>query len=267
MAEIPPDPQSGAPSGYSNYPRYGYGPSGGDPYRRPPGVYFDTIGQAWRLFQNNMGTWVGAIVLLWLIEIAIAIPYNIGSNYVLHGSPMGGGDLTALGIIRASVIGLVPGCIFSVFHAGLLNMALKEGRCEPTSIGDVFSGIRRFGSLAIAGLLTTLLIYLGIVLLIVPGLFAIGILSFVPLLILDRNMSPIAAIAEVWTTLRQHGFALFALIFLAGLLMCLGFCACCVGVLFTQPIYVLTIGLAYNNFYPRMGVQPSGYQIGAEPPR
>jgi hypothetical protein len=48
----------------------------------------------------------------------------------------------------------------------------------------------------------------------------------------------------------------------------LGYCLCLVGLLFTAPVYLMTLALTYNNFFP--GPNSIAYNqtmIGTEPPR
>ncbi len=264
MSEFPPPAD---PSGFSNYPRYGFGPTSPDPYRRPPGVYFDQIGQAWSLVQANLATWIGAVVLVAVIRWAVQIPIAFISNYLRYGSWIGGGELSYQSYAISWGIGFIPECATNVLGAGLMLMGLKTARCEPVAIGDIFRGFTAFGSLFLASILTSFLVYFGIALVIIPGLFVLGLVTFVPLLILDRNLSPVEAIVESYRTLRNHAFAIFALVFLACLVIVAGYCVCCVGALFAYPVFFVTLGLAYNNFYPRIDLQAAMTPIGVEPPR
>jgi hypothetical protein len=273
MSDYPPPPNG--PSGYSNYPRtqYGGGDPGYNPYQRPPGVYFDVIGQAWTIFQSNMATWVLSVLVAGITYYAIGIPYSV-ANFFMQGGmdqlqpghrPPNPFDPTHLMFNLGG--SFIVGCFGNVLMAGLFLMGLKQIRGEQISVGDVFLGFKRFGSLVGANLLTGLMIVIGIVLLIVPGLFLSGLLVMVPLLILDRNMGTVEAIQECWDRLRPYAFSLFGLMFVLGLVQVLGFCLCCVGALFTLPVYFIAMGLTYNNFFPRPPMQYQHTQIGVEPPR
>jgi len=138
---------------------------------------------------------------------------------------------------------------------------------ETIAIGDMFSGFRRMGSLMLGTLISTLAVDIGFALLIVPGIFLMGALVFVPLLILDQGMSPIDEVTRSVDTLKPHAWAMFGLVFVASLLAGLGACLCGVGVLFTAPIYLVTIGISYNNFFPASYGVTAGQPIGIEPPR
>jgi uncharacterized membrane protein len=95
----------------------------------------------------------------------------------------------------------------------------------------------------------------------------IGVLAFVPLLIIDREMTAMEAVKASYEALKPHGWMMCLLMIVLGLVSSLGFCACCVGILVTLPITIIGQALIYNNFFPPTNFGLSGTQIGMEPPR
>ncbi len=275
MSDYPPPPNG--PSGYSNYPRTPYGGSdpGYNPYQRPPGVYFDVIGQAWTIFQANMATWVLAVLVAGMCYYALAIPFNLITFFMQGGMDQfkpgaiqhRANPLDPSQLLLSGGLGFIVGSFGNVLMVGLFMMGIKQGRGEQVNISDVFLGFRRFGSVVGGSFLCSFLILLGFVCLIIPGFYLAGLLVLVPVLILERNLGPIEAIQECWDKLKPYGFNLFGLMFVLALIQMLGFCACCIGMLFTMPVYAISIGLTYNNFFPRAPMQYMHTQIGVEPPR
>ena len=263
MSDIPPPPRQD-PSGYSNYPRANF--STGQS-QRPPGVYFDAIGIAWRMVQAEMSTWVLTSLVFGILVYAIILPINLGTNILFYGSILGPTIPSATTYAVGILTGLIPGMLIGVIQAGMLNMAVKQARGEPIRVGDMFKGFSHIGHIMLAALITTILTYIGIVLLIIPGMFAIGLFTFVPILIVDQKMTAFEAIETCWKNLKPHALAIFALVFVAALLSGLGVCLLCVGILFTIPIFILTIGLTYTYFFPAAVSTGYNQQIGIEPPR
>ncbi len=241
MAEIPP---YNGPGGYSNYPRFEYNQ---DPYGRPPGVYFDSIGRAWTLVQANLATWVLSMVIVFALYYGSIICLEL---FVFGGMITAGSRATALPL-AIFPIAIVIGCVFQILLTGLMHMGLKQARNEQIGIGDIFSAFPQSVSVVIGMFVTSLIITVGIFLCIVPGLWLSGIFAFVPLLIADKNLTPIEALQLSYDTLKPHAWSLFALVFLSGLVGSLGGCLCGIGLLFTYPIYFVTIGISYNYFFPK----------------
>jgi len=261
MSDIPPPPWQ-PPSGYSNYPREHQST---DPYRRPPGVYFDSIGQAWSLVQANLGTWV----LEGLIFGAIYYAAVFGLEFLMIFSATSRSGIPATSTLILGIpLGIAVGCLMQILMAGQMVMGLKQARNEKIAVGDLFCAFQRGGWVILGMILTSICVFIGMCLCIVPGFFVAGLLMFVPLLIMDRNMTPIEAITTSYETLKPYAWAIFALSFVASLVASLGFCLCGIGGLFTFPIYYVTLGLTYNNFFPREAPTVfNQFHIGIEPPR
>ncbi len=262
MSQIPPDPSWQQPPGYSNYPR------ANDPFGRPPGVYFDAIGAAWKLVQSDLSTWILTTLVGGFLIALVAGGCNIGINMLVYGSILNTGPFDLMKYLTAAALGIIPNMVVGIFSGSLLYMGLKQARSEPLNIGDLFIGFQCAVPLMIATLFVSLVTALGFVCLIIPGFFLIGALSFTPLLVIDRNMNPIEAMKASFNTLRADAWAMFALLFVAGLVVALGYCACFIGILFTLPVYFVTVGLTYNTYFPGAPVAYGNqYQIGVEPPR
>jgi len=260
MSEIPPYQQQ---PNYSNYPRGGGNP---DPYRRPPGVYFDNIGQAITLVQGNLGTWV----LATLIAFGSYFVCIFAVDFLMIGTMMStGGRVNPSALLIIYPIFFVIALAFQILFAGLLNMGLKQARGEPIVVGDVFSGFPKAINVILAMLVTSILVAVGLLACFVGSWWVAGLLCFMPLLVVDKGLNPIEALQLSWDTLKPHAWGLFALVFVAGLIGGLGMLACGIGLLFTYPVYFSIMGLAYNNFFPMDAQNEFAYNqpIGFEPPR
>ncbi len=108
-----------------------------------------------------------------------------------------------LTLVQMLVITISLGILAPVTTAGYVQSllrAIREGR-EPR-VGDLFSEMRLFLPLFVYGLLVVLLTFLGLMLLVVPGLLVAAFIVFstiymIPLMT-DRDMGLIEAIKESW---------------------------------------------------------------------
>jgi uncharacterized membrane protein len=82
---------------------------------------------------------------------------------------------------------------------------------------------RNYINIVVASLLATIIIVIGFILLIIPGIIAACRLFMVPYLVMDKRMGGIEAIETSWQMTRGYGFTVFGLaitsffIFIAGL--------------------------------------------------
>src|SRR5262249_17446876 len=95
--------------------------------------------------------------------------------------------------VPAIFFGFINFAINCYIQAGLNRLLLKVARGEPVEISEMFSAGRYFWRFLLANLLFTIMLYLGLVLLIVPGIF-VGIIFWpIMYLIVDRDLAVIEA--------------------------------------------------------------------------
>ena len=102
-------------------------------------------------------------------------------------------------------------------------------------------------------ILTTVIVVVGLILVIIPGVIAALALMFATYLLIDRNLGPIEAMKESVRITKGHRWQLFLLaISLVGLNI-LGAIALLVGLLVTVPVSLLAVAHAYRTLAGKAG--------------
>jgi hypothetical protein len=200
----------------------------------PPG------GASW----SPMDAWAFAWKVVTTRFTTVALPIAIGSVVQsIVGGIVGGIGTAALtvlqsqGAIDADAIAVLNlafqgvsttfGLVIGAFMmGGFVTTALKACRGQPTSFGDVFSGGRYFGRMLVGMIVSFILIAVGMVLCIVPGIIvALGI-GLYNMLIVDQDMAGVDAVKKSWEMTKGHKLNIFLFgligigVFLAGVLAC-----------------------------------------------
>ena len=245
---------------YSNYPRMNPGSFG----VRPPGAHFDFVGEAFNIVRSDFATW-GVVSLLCLVATyAVSIPLSLLSNVVTYGSIIGGGSgFNPLGLLLTLVSSAVSYSVTYFLSVGIGMMGLRASRGETVTIGDLFRPFSRFVPVFAVSLVASFAVYLGLVLLIVPGIVATGLLALSGFAAYDQNLSAGDAIRWSVERSKPHLWAIFGLVFVASLVSGLGVILCCVGLLFTFPILGIVMGLTYGTFVP--APMAAGFSGGVDP--
>jgi len=185
----------------------------------------DCFSRSWNLVRDNF----------WLLAGATAVAKVIG--YAL-------GFIPALGISVAVLLALV-------FQGGLQWLFLKRIRGEAADLGDVFAGFSlAFVPLLLAGIVVHVLVGIGLVLCIVPGIYLmVSWRLFVPLLIIDKGLEFWPAMELSRRVVTKHWWQCFGLLLLSALVGLLGLLGCLVGIFFTMPIAVGAIVYAYLDIF------------------
>ncbi len=176
------------------------------------------------------------LFLIGLIALLIGLPAGMGEWF---------GDIAVAGAIFG-FFGLVYGVLVSgPVDYGVAFAFLKAARGDKLEIKDMFEAFKNYWNAVLASLLVSVIVIVGLVLLIVPGIIFACKLAFTPYLVVDRKMAVIQAIKESWRMTGGHAWKVFLIgllaipIFIAGLI-CFG-----VGVI----ISIMWINLAFASLY------------------
>jgi uncharacterized membrane protein len=181
----------------------------------------DTIGRSWELLKGNFWPLVGVTLVVLLVQgIANAIPIlGIFASFLLTG----------------------------VFTGGLYFYYLRRLRGEAVEFGDAFAGFTlAFVPLMLAGLVVSLLTCIGLLLLVLPGIYLAVAWSFTVLLVIDRKLEFWTAMEVSRRVITAQWWRMFGLVIVAGILAVLGVLLLIVGVFFTIPIMYGSIVVAYE---------------------
>lgn len=129
-----------------------------------------------------------------------------------------------------------------------LYIACNVDRGE-NNLNLLFKGFERFAETLVAGLIYSLAVGIGTLLLIVPGIIVacgLGLTFFI--MVDDPNISGMDALQQSWNLMRGHKWDLFCLWFrfIGWALLCI--LTCGIGFIFLQP-YVVA---ATQNFYRKL---------------
>lgn len=244
----PPPPMPSAPPGYgaSSY---------GTPAPRVAEVSMDAIGQAWNMITSQMGVWLPAMLLFFVIVYGVQAPFQImaagAQTQVDPNNPFGAAMGANLGLtLMSSVISTI---VTTFLVTGLTKMALKQIDGQAISIGEMFSGGPYFLQVLLAYIVFYIIGGIGFLLCCIPGIiFACGMMFMTPLIV-DKQMDAITAMKTSWETLKPHLGATVLFAIVCGLASMLGVIACGIGIIFTYPLLFIGPAIVYRGFFPAGG--------------
>ena len=98
---------------------------------------------------------------------------------------------------------------------GVAFAFLLAAQGEPLEVKRMFEVFKNYGNAVLANILESVIIVIGLIFLIVPGIILGCKLAFVPYLIVQRKMDAVAAVKESWRMTRGHAWKVFGIGFLA----------------------------------------------------
>lgn len=92
---------------------------------------------------------------------------------------------------------------------GYILASLKAARAEKPSIKDLFRPFKRFFPVIFSAILLTLIIFVGFLFLIVPGILFLCRLAYTPYLVVDKNKGVFNAMSGSWKMTKGHFWTIF----------------------------------------------------------
>lgn len=254
-----------------SYAGYGQSPYGQSSPPQPSGqIRMEAISEAWGYVREQMGVWVLAMLVYFVITFAV-----LG----IIGALSGGGAQTAppnptpayfISLMgRSTGSNVVSTIIGSFFMVGMFRMALKQIRGESISVGDLFSGGDAVLPMIGAQLMVAVVLYAAALVAIVPmvvmivgkndlfwipAIIAVVLMTIlntrlflVPAIVADGRGGAVGSLKQSFEATKGQTLNAFLLMVVLGLVMVLGALACGIGLLFAFPIFPLTIAIVYRD--------------------
>lgn len=210
----------------------------------------DCIGRGWRLFQANVGLFVGATLLLFLIGFGCGMIPILGAlaNLVISGPLYGGLYMLMIKRIRGQEAAISD--LFEGFSKAFLPLMLGQAVIGILSFLSAFLFIAAVGAMMV--LHRPMFLPFGILLAIIgiiPAVYLATCWLFTLPLIIDRGMDFWPAMELSRKTVARHWWQVFILLILSGLVSLAGVLLCGVGMLATFPICIAALMFGYEDIF------------------
>ena len=177
------------------------------------------------------------LLLIGIIGAIIGIPSGM--------SGWSNGDVAA-GATILGVFGFIYGIlILGPTDYGVSFAHLKAVRGDKLEIKDMFEAFRNYWNAALANLLVSVIVIIGLVLLILPGIIFACKLAFTPYLVVDRKMEVIEAVKTSWRMTGGYSWKVFLILLLAIPISIAGLICFGVGII----VAIMWIRLAFASLY------------------
>lgn len=210
---------------------------------------------AWSEFKKKGFFWILAslVPVLPFLPLLFAIPLLVFGLSLPSVS-----DVAVMVGIPTMAVLLLGAFVFSLFfQAGLIKMTLMAIDGKQASVGDFF----RVNPIAVLNFILTMFMYsilvvVGLILLIVPGIYWAIKYGYAGYFVLDKGHGPIRAFKESGRITEGVKWDIFLLWHFLGFLSAVGGYFF-VGFFVILPVSLLIVGWIYRNLEQKMGVVSS----------
>lgn len=210
---------------------------------RPTFTVGGVLKEAWDKVRGIKGAVWGASAIMYLILIVIAA----GGSMLLPSTEIEAETLASY--IPSALFQFVTQALYMIFMGGLLFMGIRRVAGDRVNWKMIFHGFSFTGKIVVVTILQSILITIGFLLLILPGIYlTIGYAMAIPLIV-DKNLSPWQALETSRKAIHKVWWRVAAI----GLLTCLLFVVAAIplgiGLIWVWPLALVVSGVVYHRLF------------------
>lgn len=203
------------------------------------------IAEAWQRTKGNKGeVWLAAFLY---IVAAFSINFTVGLavNYLSFG-PQNTTHALKFNLLIYELLIIIA---TTPLYAGMLMIGVKLARDEEVFATEIFAYYNKTLPLAIGVALVHILCVIGLILLVLPGVYLIFAYMMTIPLIADRKIKVWDALETSRKYISRHWFAFFGFILFLSLFFVVGAMLLFIGLIWTFPVIVIAFGILYRDMF------------------
>ncbi|TKB09987.1 hypothetical protein [Desulforhopalus sp. IMCC35007] len=201
------------------------------------------IKDAWDGVKGIKGAvWAGSAIMYLVLIVIIA-----GGAFLMPATTTE--DIGLGGYILPSLFQVVTQVVSMLFIAGLLFMGIRKVAGDRVSWKMIFHGFSFTGKIIVVTILQFILVSIGFLLLILPGIYlAVGYAMAIPLIV-DKNLSPWQALETSRKAVHKVWWKVAALYLIMSLLFLVASIPLGIGLIWVWPMVMVAAGVVYHRLF------------------
>jgi hypothetical protein len=205
----------------------------------------EVMSEAWGLVKGFKGTyWAAAILLYIMMMVCFFIWTRI--SIAIFGPPARPPSGIAIGPL---VFNGLLGCFMGPLFVGMFALVVKRAAGMQVSFRTAFAYLGKVPVLFVSGLLTCVMTYLGLAVLVIPGIYLGLAYSMTVPLIAFNDLGAWQAMEISRKALTHKWFRVFGLHLVVAIVLCLSALPFGIPLIWTIPWSTLVIGVLYRRIF------------------
>ena len=207
---------------------------------------FATLGEAWGQLKGfKLKCILALMIMFFVVFVAMAIAISIFAT--AFGLEFAADPVT--GFALEIVIQVVFAAAMFPLMVGVMIMGLKHLTQNEVSVGEIFRHYGRTPAVILTYILQTILVTIGLILLILPGIYLMVAYVYAIPLVIEKRMGIWEALETSRKSITRVWFRMFGFMWLASLIIMLGFALLLIPLIWLMPWMVLANALIYLKLY------------------
>ncbi|PCJ37047.1 MAG: hypothetical protein COA75_04645 [Cellvibrionales bacterium] len=201
------------------------------------------LSEAWEKTSGLKGSFWAAGAIFFVAVLILGAVLGGGSAFLAGQGNAGGGVLMGL------LVQLVIMAVMYPFMAGIVMLGIERSVDLPLSYKSVFGYFSYALPLLGVAVLMSVLVAIGFILLIIPGIYLSLAYIFAVPLVVEKNLGIWDAMESSRKAVTRHWFKLFFLFLIMGILGMISAIPFGIGLIWTYPMMVVMMGIMYRDIF------------------
>ena len=203
------------------------------------------VRESWEKIKGIKGAvWAGSAIMYLVLLVIIAAGNVLLPDNVV--APEGGG---LVGYLFPALLQVVIEVVTMLFIAGLLFMGIRRVIGDQVSWKMIFHGFSFTGKIIVVTILQFILVTIGFLLLILPGIYLlVGYAMAIPLIV-DKDLSPWEALESSRKAVHKVWWKVAALYVVMSLLFLVAAIPLGIGLIWVWPMIMVAAGVVYHRLF------------------
>ncbi|MCB1841560.1 MAG: hypothetical protein KDI09_01235, partial [Halioglobus sp.] len=202
----------------------------------------ETFAEAWAVSKGNK--WLLNVVVLVFLLVSLAFSALDGLVNAVFGD--GGGGLALFGLVASLCVAIAANGFNGVMTSGVIVLGAKLSLGEEGGVQDLFRFLPRLVTAVLTQVLMVLAVLIGLLLLVLPGIYLLIAYSFAMPLALEKGLSPWQALETSRKAVSKRWFRFLGLSLACTALLIAGLLTLGIGLIWVLPLCILAYGIVYR---------------------
>ncbi|VUD69178.1 hypothetical protein TDB9533_04544 [Thalassocella blandensis] len=202
--------------------------------------YRDVLAEAWHKVQGAKGTIWLAVLLFFITNLAV----GFSSGFILTMAIGASFPLASALLSQVLVI-----AITTPLTAGLMIIAIRRAADSSIRATSIFDYYGKIVPLFFTMLLLYLMLTLGFLLFVLPGIYLSIAYVFAMPLVVEKNLSPWQALEASRKAVTKRWFTIFAIFITVMFVFAISSLPLFIGLIWAIPWMSITMGILYRNIF------------------
>lgn len=209
------------------------------------------LSEAWE--KTSGSKWVIQLSFFFYFIVAIGIMMALGAvtaSFMIAGDvgtvP---GEMSADMVFMQIFIQLGMNLIILPMVMGLLMIGIRRSVDAPISATMVFKQFSKMIPLFITMLLMYIMVFIGFLLLVIPGIYLMVAYYMAMPLVVEKGMGPWQALETSRKAITHRWFSVFGLFIILMIIITISMIPLGIGLIWTMPMMLIAYGILYRNMF------------------